>query len=232
MKLTLKNIDLPLAHFALELDAELEGEVIAIFGRNGAGKTSLLDLIAGLRTPRSAFIQLDGIVLTDTRSGRSLRPQHRGIGYVPQDGTLFPHLSVLKNLTYGSKRGNGSAEFSVGHVAEVLEISHLLKNSAGAISGGEKQRVALARALLSQPRLLLLDEPLASWDESLKAKGLKLLERVREEFAIPMLYVSHAPEEITAICDYMIFLDQGKLARRGRPKELFTARRVEVFELE
>jgi molybdate transport system ATP-binding protein len=232
MKLTLKNIDLPLAHFALELDAELEGEVIAIFGRNGAGKTSLLDLIAGLRTPRSAFIQLDGIVLTDTRSGRSLRPQHRGIGYVPQDGTLFPHLSVLKNLTYGSKRGNGSAVFSVGHVAEVLEISHLLKNSAGAISGGEKQRVALARALLSQPRLLLLDEPLASWDESLKAKGLKLLERVREEFAIPMLYVSHAPEEITAICDYMIFLDQGKLARRGRPKELFTARRVEVFELE
>jgi molybdate transport system ATP-binding protein len=232
MKLALKNIHLPLAHFPLELDAELEGEVIAVFGRNGAGKTSLLDLIAGLRKPRSAFIQLDDLVLCDTRRGSSLPPQLRGIGYVPQDGTLFPHFSVLRNLTYGSKRANGSAIFSVDHVAEVLEISHLLKSNAGAISGGEKQRVALARALLSQPRLLLLDEPLASWDESLKARGLNLLERVRAEFAIPMLYVSHAPEEITAICDYMIFLDHGKLARRGHPKELFTARRVEVFELE
>jgi molybdate transport system ATP-binding protein len=231
MKLSLKNIDLPLAHFALKLDVELEGQVIAIFGPNGAGKTSLLDLIAGLRKPRTGYVELDGVVLADTEKRVALPPQQRGIGYVPQDGTLFPHLSVLRNLTYGSKRANGSAISTVEHVAEILEISHLLKGGVGMISGGEKKRVALARALLSQPRVLLLDEPLAYLDESLKGKGLDLLERVRAEFSIPMLYVSHAPEEITAICDYMIFLDQGKLVRQGRPKELFTARNVPVYEL-
>jgi molybdate transport system ATP-binding protein len=191
----------------------------------------LLDLIAGLRTPRSAFIQIDDLILADTGAARSLPPQRRGIGYVPQDAMLFPHLSVLGNLTYGSKRANGTSIFSVEHVAEVLEISHLLKSGAAAISGGEKQRVALARALLSQPRVLLLDEPLTSWDESLKLKGLKLLERVRAEFSIPMLYVSHSPEEILAICDYMIFLENGKLVRRGHPKDIFTIRSVAVFDL-
>jgi molybdate transport system ATP-binding protein len=231
MKLSLKNIHLPLGSFPLDLDLELEGQVIALFGPNGSGKTSLLDLIAGLRKPRSAFIQLDELVLTDTQGARSLPPQRRGIGYVPQDGALFPHLSVLGNLTYGSRRANGSSNFSVEHVAEILEISHLLAGGVGTISGGEKQRVALARALLSQPRLLLLDEPLASLDENLKAKGLNLLQRVREEFSIPMLYVSHSPEEITSICDHMICLDHGKLVRRGQPKDLFTVRNVAVFDL-
>jgi molybdate transport system ATP-binding protein len=232
MKLALKNIRLPLRSFPLELDLELEGQVIAIFGPNGSGKTSLLDLIAGLRKPQSAFIELDGSVLTDTRASLSLPPQQRGIGYVPQDGALFPHLPVLGNVTYGSKRANGSSLFSVDHVTKVLEISHLLKSRVGMISGGEKQRVALARALLSQPRLLLLDEPLASLDENLKAKGLDLLQRVRAEFSIPMLYVSHSPDEITAICDQMIILDSGKLLRRGHPKELFTLRNVAVFDLQ
>ena len=231
MKLSLKNIHLPLRCFPLDLDAELEGQVIAIFGPNGSGKTSLLDLIAGLRKPRSAFIQLDGLVLSDTQGARSLSPQQRGIGYVPQDGALFPHLSVLGNLTYGSKRANGSSIFSVEHVADILEISHLLNGGVGTISGGEKQRVALARALLSQPRLLLLDEPLASLDENLKTKGLNLLRRVRAEYSIPMLYVSHSPEEITAICDHMIFLEYGKLVRRGHPGDLFTTRNMPVFGL-
>ena len=231
MKLALKNIHLPLGSFPLDLDLELEGQVIAIFGPNGSGKTSLLDLIAGLRKPRSAFIQLDELVLADTQAARSLPPQQRGIGYVPQDGALFPHLSVLGNLTYGSKRPNGASNFSVEHVADILEISHLLKSGVGTISGGEKQRVALARALLSQPRLLLLDEPLASLDEKLKTVGLNLLQRVRAEFSIPMLYVSHSPEEIAAICDYLIHLEYGKLVRRGHPKDLFTTRTVAVFDL-
>jgi molybdate transport system ATP-binding protein len=231
MKLSLNNIRLPLTHFPLELDVELEGQVIAIFGPNGSGKTSLLDLIAGLRRPLSAVIELDGLVLADTRSKQWLSPQERGIGYVPQDGALFPHLSVLGNLTYGSKRGNGASLSTVEHVAEVLEISHLLAGGVGMISGGEKQRVALGRALLSQPRLLLLDEPLASLDKKLKGKGLNLLQRVRTEFAIPMLYVTHSAEEITAICDYMIFLELGKMVRRGEPKELFLERNVAVFEL-
>jgi molybdate transport system ATP-binding protein len=216
MNLLLKNIHLPLDRFSLEVDLELEGEVIGIFGPSGSGKTSLLDLIAGLRKPRSAFIQLDGVVLSD------LPPQQRGIGYVPQDGALFPHLSVLGNLTYGSKRPNGSSIFSVQHVADILEISHLLKAGVGTISGGEKQRAALARAILSQPRILLLDEPLVSLEKSLIVTGLQLLERIRKEFAIPMLYVSHSPEEITAICDQMILIDQGKIVSRGAPRDLFT----------
>jgi molybdate transport system ATP-binding protein len=216
MNLLLKNIHLSLDRFSLELDLELEGEVIGIFGPSGSGKTSLLDLIAGLRKPRSAFIQLDGLVLS------ALPPQQRGIGYVPQDGALFPHLSVLGNLTYGSKRPNGSSIFSVQHVADILEISHLLKAGVGTISGGEKQRAALARAILSQPRILLLDEPLVSLEKSLIVTGLQLLERIRKEFAIPMLYVSHSPEEITAICDQMILIDQGKIVSRGAPRDLFT----------
>lgn len=231
MKLSLKNIRLRLDSFSLDLDVELEGEVVAIFGPSGSGKTSLLDLIAGLRKPQSAFIEIDGVVLSNTEKRHSLTPQQRGIGYVPQDGALFPHLSVLANLTYGSKRAEGSSLFSLEHVVEILEISHLLKGGITRISGGEKQRVSLARALLSQPRLLLLDEPLASLDENLKAKSLNLLQRIRTAFFIPMLYVSHSPEEITAICDHVIVLESGKLTRRGSPQELFTTRNVPTLGL-
>jgi len=231
MKLSLKNIHLPLGRFPLDLDVEMEGEVIAIFGPSGSGKTSVLDLIAGLRKPQSAFIQIDGLVLANTQARQSLPPQQRGIGYVPQDGALFPHLSVMANLTFGSRRANGSSIFSTDHVVDVLEISHLLKSGVRMISGGEKQRVALARALLSQPRLLLLDEPLASLDANLKSKGLDLLQRIHAEFSTPMLYVSHSPEEIMTICDYMIVLESGRLIRRGRPRELFTTRNVPVLEL-
>jgi molybdate transport system ATP-binding protein len=220
MKLALKGIHLPLGRWALEMDVELEGNVIAISGPSGAGKTSTLDLIAGLRKPRTAFIALDGAVLEDTAQGRRLAPRERGIGYVPQDGALFPHLSVMGNLRYGSRRANGSALFATDHVAEVLEIAHLLDGGVGRLSGGEKQRVALARALLSQPRLLLLDEPLASLDEKLKTRGLDLLRRIHAEFAIPMLYVSHAPEEIAAICDQVICLAEGRVTQRGGPEIL------------
>ena len=231
MKLSLKNIRLSLASFALEMDVELDGDVIAIFGPSGSGKTSALDLIAGLRTPQSAFIAIDGRVLENTATGESIRTRNRGIGYLPQDGALFPHLSVRANLAFGSKRANGSSSFSLEHVAEVLEISHLLNGGVGRISGGEKQRVSLARALLSQPRLLLLDEPLASLDESLKAKSLDLLKRVRAEFSMPMVYVSHSAEEIMGICDQVIFIQQGRLIRSGRPQDLFTTKNLPVVEL-
>jgi molybdate transport system ATP-binding protein len=215
MKLALKGVRLPLGRFTLELDLELDGQIIAIFGPSGAGKTSTLDLIAGLRRPRAAHIALDGVVLEDTAQGRRLAPQERGIGYVPQDGALFPHLSVMGNLGYGSRRANGSALFSTEHVTKVLEIEPLLSGGIGKLSGGEKQRVALARALLSQPRLLLLDEPLASLDEKLKKRGLDLLRRIHADFAIPMLYVSHSPEEIAAICDQVICLADGRVTECG-----------------
>jgi len=231
VKLFLQNIRLPLGGFPLVLDAEVEGEVIAVFGPSGSGKTSLLDLIAGLRKPSSAFVQFDSTVLTDTAQGRSLPPSQRGVGYVPQDGALFPHLSVRANLLYGSRRSSQTALFSLEHVANVLEITNTLSGGIRTLSGGEKQRVALARALLSQPRLLLLDEPLASLDDALKAKSLALLKRIRAEFRVPMLYVSHSAEEVTELCDTVMVLERGQMTRCGSPREIFTQRNVSVLEL-
>lgn len=232
MKLILRDIQLPLANFPLSLDAELQGEVIALFGPSGSGKTSLLDLIAGLRRPQSAFIQFDDLVLTDTAHGRSLAPHRRGVGYVPQDGALFPHLSVRANLLYGSRRTAAKTPlFSLEHVARILEITHTLRGGVRNLSGGEKQRVALARALLSQPRLLLLDEPLASLDQALRAKSLALLQRIRAEFSLPMLFVSHSAQEVAALCDNVAVLDRGQMVRCGPPREIFTERTVPVLEL-
>jgi len=231
MKLLFRDVRLPLANFPLILDEEVEGEVIALFGPSGSGKTSILDLIAGLRAPVSAFIAFNSTVLIDTAQGLSLAPSQRGIGYVPQDGALFPHLSVRANLLYGSKRSHEDALFSLEHVTKVLEIAHTLSGGIRTLSGGEKQRVALARALLSQPQLLLLDEPLASLDDALKAKSLALLQRVREEFCIPMVFVSHSAEEVTALCDKVLFLERGQIIRSGSPMEIFAERNITVLEL-
>lgn len=222
MNLRLKNISLPLAHFTLELDIELTSRVTAIFGPSGAGKTSLLDLIAGLRRPKSALIQLGETVLTDTAARLHLPPRRRQISYVPQDLALFPHLSVRGNLLYGHKAGSGTDPlFRFDHVARVLEIEPLLSRGIENLSGGEKQRVALARALLSSPRLLLLDEPLSSLDTRLKGQILPFLQRLREEFPIPMLYVTHDAGEVSALCDEIVVLDRGRLVRRGTPGDLF-----------
>jgi molybdate transport system ATP-binding protein len=218
--------------FVLEIDTELEGEVIAVFGRNGAGKTTLLDLIAGLRAAGSATITVDGTVLADRKTGTCLPPQARAIGYVPQEAALFPHMMVMENVMYGAPRANSAPGYNAAHVADVLEITALMKNRADSISGGEKQRVALARALVSQPRLLLLDEPLSFLDGELKRKGLELLARVRNEFRVPMIYVSHSSDEILALCDRLLVLDQGKLIRTGNPSDLFKPRQAELYELE
>ena len=219
MKLLLKNITLPLADFVLEVDVELSSQVTAIFGASGAGKTSLLDLIAGLRRPRTAFIQLGERVLTDTARGLALPPRLREIGYVPQDLALFPHLPVPKNLLYGCKAAAASGSlFSFEHVAAVLEIEPLAGRSVTELSGGEKQRVALARALLASPKLLLLDEPLASLDAALKAKIMGYLARVRDEFRLPMLYVSHDRREIEALCGEVVELERGRVLPRHHEK--------------
>jgi molybdate transport system ATP-binding protein len=212
MKLLLKNISLPLADFVLEVDVELSSQVTAIFGPSGAGKTSLLDLIAGLRRPRRALIELENRVLTDTGRGLALPPRLREIGYVPQDLALFPHLPVRKNLLYGFRAAAARGSlFSYEHVAEVLEIEPLARRSVADLSGGEKQRVALARALLASPKLLLLDEPLASLDAALKARIVGYLARVRDEFRLPMLYVSHDRREIKALCDEVVELERGQV---------------------
>jgi molybdate transport system ATP-binding protein len=215
MNLLLKNISLPLAEFPLEIDLEIHQQVTAIFGPSGAGKTSLLDLIAGLRQPRSAFIQLEDRVLTDTASRMKIPTQRRHIGYVPQDLALFPHLSVQQNLLYGSK-GNGATNsiFSYEHVTKVLEIGSLVQRRVTNLSGGEKQRVALARALLTSPKILLLDEPLASLDTVLKAKILPFLARIRDEFHVPMIYVTHDWAELQALCSEALVMEHGRILRR------------------
>ena len=212
-----------LAHFALELDAELTGQVAAVFGPSGAGKTSVLDLIAGLRRAESARIELDGRALTDTAQHVFVPSRHRGIGYVPQEGALFPHLSVRHNLRYGSPRHAADGKnYPFDHVVDVLEIGGLLDRRPHSLSGGEKQRVALARALLSSPRLLLLDEPLAALDQPLKLKIMPYLQRVRDEFRVPMIYVTHNANEVVALCDEVLVIERGRQIRHGAPADLFT----------
>jgi molybdate transport system ATP-binding protein len=229
VKLVLREIRLPLAHFALHLDLEISRDVTALFGPSGAGKTTVLDLIAGLRQAPSAYVELDGRVLTDSAARKEVPARDRHIGYVPQDGALFPHLSVRHNLQYGIKagtKGESPAESaaSLERVIGVLEIEHFLDRRIGGLSGGEKQRVALARALLSSPRLLLLDEPLAALDLDLKGRILTYLRKVRDEFRVPMLYVSHDVDEVLALCEEVLVLDRGLLRGRGDPRELFGGR--------
>ena len=222
MSLSLKNISLPLAPFTLEVNVELHGSVTAIFGPSGAGKTSLLDLIAGLRSAASAFIQLGEHVFADSEKGICLPAKKRNIGYVPQDLALFPHLSVQQNLLYGSKSGPvAGLPFVFEHVAEVLEIQPLIRRNVTELSGGEKQRVALARALISAPRLLLLDEPLASLDAPLKAKIIPYLTRIRDEFKVPTLCVTHDRFEALTLADEIVVLIDGKVCQTGPVLDVF-----------
>ncbi len=223
MSLLLKSISLPLAPFTLELNAELRTRATVLFGPSGAGKTSLLELVAGLRRARTAFIELDGRVLTDTSRGVHEAPRRRGIGYVPQDLALFPHLSVRHNLLYGSKSNPKSGRsFSFERVVEVLEIQPLLHRGVTELSGGEQHRVALARALLASPRLLLLDEPLAGLELSLKNRIIPYLTRIRDEFPIPLLYVTHDLRELLALADEMMVLIDGKVAQTGPARQVLS----------
>lgn len=222
MKLHVQQVRLPLAEFTLELEFELEQFPAAIFGPSGAGKTTLLDLIAGLREPTQARIRLGDAILTDTQAGLHLPPRLRNIGYVPQDLALFPHLSVRQNILYGKKPdAPGGSLFRPEHVIEVLEIGPLLARGVNRLSGGEKQRVALARALVTSPRLLLLDEPLASLDATLKSKIIPYFHRIRDEFRVPMLYVTHDVDEVLALCHEVLLLERGQIAARGTPQNLF-----------
>ncbi len=221
VSLLLRNISMRLANFTLEVNVEIRSPITVIFGPSGSGKTSLLDLIAGLRPAESAFIQVGERVLTDTAADVFVSTRQRGIGYVPQDLALFPHLSVRKNLLYGH-RPDSAGMFSLEHIVQLLEIGSLVERGVSQLSGGEKQRVALARALLTSPRLLLLDEPLGSLDMQLKTKILPYLARVRDEFRIPMLYVTHDRFETLSLADEMIVLVNGRVAQTGRVQEVFS----------
>lgn len=211
---------MPLANFELDIDASFDSRITAIFGPSGSGKTTLLDAVAGLRRIADGEITIDGRTLFSSARGINLSPQQRGIGYVPQEGALFPHLSVRKNILFGAERaGYATKTIKTDHVLNILEIGHLLDRPVTNISGGEAQRVALARAILSQPELLLLDEPLAALDIGLKEKILPYLGRVRDEFQIPMIYVTHSLTEVLTLADWVLMIREGRLITQGVPRE-------------
>ncbi|HUC97185.1 MAG TPA: molybdenum ABC transporter ATP-binding protein [Candidatus Polarisedimenticolaceae bacterium] len=212
---------IPLATFELNIDVMFDARVTAIFGPSGSGKTTLLDAIAGLRDISDGEIEIDGRVLFSSARGIDLPPRQRDVGYVPQEGALFPHLSVRRNIAFGAERKTDTVmPISMDHVLEILEISHLADRPIAKLSGGEAQRVALARAILSHPRLLLLDEPLAALDIGLKEKILPYLGRVRDEFHIPMIYVTHNLTEVLTLADWVLMIGQGRLLAQGVPKDV------------
>jgi molybdate transport system ATP-binding protein len=222
MTLTLQGVQWSSGKFSLAIDAELGGRVTGLFGVSGAGKSSLIEIVAGLRRPDAGVVSLGGLVLTDTAKGIQLAPERRGVGFVPQDGALFPHLTVEGNLRFAERRnGIAGGLFARARVSDVLGITDLLTRRPTDLSGGERQRVALARALVSTPRLLLLDEPLAALDAERKAAVLPYLRRIRDEFRVPILYVSHVPEEIMALCDDLVVLAGGRLLQQGSVNEVF-----------
>lgn len=217
MSLVLEGVRAPLGPFTLVVDLATAARVTAVFGASGAGKTSVLEIVAGLRLPEAGRVVLDGRVLDDAAAGIHVLPRLRRVGYVPQDDTVFPHLSVGANL--GFARAASAAAAS--RVADVLELGPLLARRPAGLSGGERRRIALGRALLSSPEILLLDEPLTGLDAPLKERVLAHLRRVREEFAVPTLYVSHSAEEVLALADDVLVLEQGRVVTRGRPAEVF-----------
>lgn len=203
--------------FTLIVRERLDGRITALFGRSGAGKTTVLDAIAGLRRPRSGTIALNGRVLFDAGRGVDLPVHLRRVGYVPQEAALFPHMNVRRNVLYGRRRGQ---TLSLDVVASMLEVGALLDRRVATLSGGERQRVALARALMSAPEILLLDEPLAAVDLELRRRILPYLERVRDDLAVPIVYVSHDRDEVRGLADRVVILDAGRVTAAGAPGEL------------
>ncbi len=206
--------------FELDVDLSLPGQgVTALFGRSGSGKTTVLRAIAGLERIPEGYLSVGG---QTWQQGSHFMPTYvRPLGYVFQEASLFPHLSVRGNVEFGLKRiAPGSRRFDTNTVAELLGIAHLLSRSPVGLSGGERQRVAIARALLASPRLLLMDEPLAALDFRLKQEILPYLERLHRELSLPVIYVSHAPDEVARLADHLVLLEQGHVVASGPLSEV------------
>jgi len=222
------RVRLPLAHFVLDVEVRSTARSLGIFGPSGGGKTSLLETFAGWRTPEAGRIRLGDTVFFDDRSGISLPIEERGVGYVPQDALLLPHWTVDRNVRAGGTRGGTGAvdEDLLERTVGILEIGHLLERPCTRLSGGERQRVALARALVSRPSFLLLDEPLGSLDLPLRRRILPYLIRVRDEFALPTVFVSHDSTEVQALCDEVVVLEAGRVRAQGVPAEVLRSARA------
>ena len=203
---------------SFRLDAAFElptPGVVALFGRSGCGKSTLIDIIAGLLEPDAGRVALDETVLLDTQRGLDLPPERRGVGYVFQDARLFPHLRVAGNLRYAQKRASAAAYVDFDTVVSLLDLAALMDRRVHGLSGGERQRVALGRALLSQPRLLLLDEPLAALDRARREEVLPYLETLRDRLAIPMVYVTHNFDEVLRLATHIVLMQAGAVIAQG-----------------
>lgn len=205
--------------FTLDARFSAPQGVTALFGRSGAGKTTIINAVAGLLRPQQGRIEIGGLVLSDSESGRFMPPHRRGLGYVFQEARLFPHLNVRQNLLYGRwfsrARAAAQGDADLDHIVQMLGIGALLTRRPAALSGGERQRVALGRAILSRPRILLMDEPLAALDEARKAEIMPYLERLRDETRIPILLVSHSPAEVARLATTVVLMDAGSVIASG-----------------
>lgn len=208
--------------FSLDVAFEAPSGVTALFGRSGSGKTTVVNAVAGLLKPAAGRVQLDETVLFDSERRISVPVHHRRLGYVFQEGRLFPHLSVRQNLLYGRWFARNRSGAGFDHVVEMLGIGDLLARQPARLSGGEKQRVAIGRALLANPRLLLMDEPLASLDDERKAEILPYLERLREETEIPILYVSHSMAEVARLATTLVLMEKGRVVRAGPAADMLS----------
>ena len=200
--------------FTLKVAFQATPGLTALFGPSGAGKTSILHMIASVLKPARGRIAVDGQVLFDSAAGINLKPEQRRVGYIFQDARLFPHMSVQGNLLYGYKLA--AARYAApDHIIDLLGLAHLLERRPGSLSGGEQQRVAIGRAILASPRLLLMDEPLASLDDGRKQEILPYIERLRDELKIPILYVTHARAEVDRLTAVVIGIEQGRVMPRA-----------------
>lgn len=219
-----------LGDFRLDARFETGSGLIALFGRSGSGKTTIINIIAGLIRPEQGQVAVGDAVLVDTDRGIFVPRHRRRIGYVFQEGRLFPHLTVRQNLLYGRWFSpKPEARDDLDRVVELLGIGPVLERRPGRLSGGEKQRVAIGRALLANPRVLLMDEPLASLDEARKAEILPYIERLRDQTRIPIIYVSHSIAEVTRLASSLVLLSEGKVAAAGPTAEIM--HRLDLFPL-
>jgi molybdate transport system ATP-binding protein len=213
------RVDVPLAGSELRVEARLPAAVTAVMGPSGAGKTSLLEAIAGLRRRARGRIACGDAVFLDTERGVAVAPERRRVGYVPQDAGLFPHLTAHDNVRFGAREDEGRVETAI----DTLDLRPFLARHPASLSGGEKQRVALARALATSPRILLLDEPLAALDVELKERVLPYLVRIRDEWKVPMLYVTHNVGEALALAGDVLLLRDRRVESQGRPLDLLSS---------
>ena len=213
------RLQLPLARFALDLEVAVGDRVTAVMGASGSGKTSLLEAVAGLRKAARGRVAVAGEVLLDSPAGICLPPERRRVGYVPQDAGLFPHLTALGNVRFGARGDEARVEQAI----DTLELRGCLDRRPASLSGGERQRVALARALATEPRLLLLDEPLASLDVGLRERVLPYLLRIRDDWRVPILYVTHNVGEALALADEVLLLALGRVEAQGPPLALLSS---------